>query len=165
MKGNTCKPTTLEMLVQKTANATIDKAGPRRMEETCRPLAAEEVALKARNLRVTTAANPKSVSLTQRNHPKARLKPTPKMMNTSQITQQTKDKASVRRMEKIGSLLSSDLLTIVSVMYVMAKREMPSAKVLNEGNSSRVVRLTAMMQVAATARSAVLYEGRKNMEE
>jgi hypothetical protein len=38
------------------------------------------------------------------------------MMKTCQITQQTKDKASIRRMEKIGSLLSSDLLTIVSVM-------------------------------------------------
>jgi hypothetical protein len=48
---------------------------------------------------------------------------------------------------------------------VIAKREMPSAKVLSEGNNSRVTKLTAMMQVAATAISAVLYEGRKNMDE
>ena len=86
------------------------------MESTCRHLDAEEVALKARNRRVTTAANPKSVSFTQRSQPKAKVKPTPKTMKTSQITQQTNDKASVRRIEKMRSLLRRDLLTILSVM-------------------------------------------------
>jgi len=61
--------TALEILIQKTVNATIDRVGPIKMESTCRHLDAEEVALKARNRRVTTAANPKSVSLTQRSQP------------------------------------------------------------------------------------------------
>jgi len=47
----------------------------------------------------------------------------------------------------------------------MAKSEMPSAKLPSEGKSRRVVRFTTMMQVTATARSAVLYDGRENMEE
>ena len=47
----------------------------------------------------------------------------------------------------------------------MTKNEIPSAKLPGDGKSSRVVRLIAMMQVAATARSAVLYDGRENIEE
>jgi hypothetical protein len=47
----------------------------------------------------------------------------------------------------------------------MAKSEIPSTKLPSEGKSRRVVRFTAMMQVTATERSVVLYDGRENMEE
>jgi hypothetical protein len=47
----------------------------------------------------------------------------------------------------------------------MAKKEIPSVKLPIEGKSTRVVRLTAMMQVTATDSSAVLNDGRENIKE
>ena len=57
------------------------------------------------------------------------------------------------------------MLTIVLVMYVIAKREMPRVKQFNEKKSKRVERLIAMMQRPATTKRVFLYDGRENIEE
>jgi hypothetical protein len=47
----------------------------------------------------------------------------------------------------------------------MAKRKMPRIKLFNEGKSKRVEKLIAMIQIAATAKRAFLYDGRENIDE
>ena len=164
-KGRICKIIVFEIIVQKTKKATMLRTGSSRIDRSFLHLVAVEVALKTKNLSVTTAAKPKRLSFTQSNQPNQKLKPTPKKMKTSHIPQQTADNAKVRLIENIGSFLSRDLLTIMLVRYVIAKREMPRVKLLNERKSKRVERLIAMMQRPATTKRVFLYDGRENIEE
>jgi len=127
-------------------------------------LAADEVTVNTINLRVTTAANPKRQSLTQRKGPNAKLKPTPKAIKKSQKSQQKKDSARVLLIIKIGSFFKTILLVTKSAKRVMAKREKPRAKLLINGNRAKLERLTPAIHITATARSDFLYDGRKNRE-
>ena len=144
------------MVAQKTKNAATERVGSNRIEMIWRHCCAVDVALNTRNLRVETAAYPSRLSFTQTSQPNEKLKVVPNTTKTSQISQHAKDNPSVLRIVKIGSLLSRDLLTAVSVTYDITNREKPNARVPNEGNSRYVLRLMATRHTAATAKSAAL---------
>jgi hypothetical protein len=57
------------------------------------------------------------------------------------------------------------LLVNESAKNVTAKRERPRTKLLIGGKRAKAERLTPTTQIAATARSVFLVDGRKNMEE
>jgi hypothetical protein len=133
MKGRTCRTIALDMLAQKTANAISQKIGPSKTDTSLLQTAAEDVALTTRNLKVTSAANPNRLNLTQINQPNQKLKPTPKALKTNHNSQPTRDNARVLRIVKMGSLLRRNLLTTRSDRYVMVKSEAPNEKVPKEG--------------------------------
>jgi len=128
-------------------------------------LAEDDVAVKTINRRVTTVANPKRENLTQSNHPNAKPDPTPTAIKKSQKSQPVRESTRVLRIEKMGSLFKIISLVAESAKNVTAKREMPSAKLLIDGKRAKAERLTPAIQITTTARSAFLYDGRKNMEE
>ena len=165
MKGKTCRTIICEIVNQKTKKDIALRMGSSKIDKSCRHLAAEEVALNTKNLSVKTVANPKRESFTQINQPNQKLKATPKMIKTSHIPQQTADRTRVLRIENIGSFFSRDLLMIVLVTTDITKREMPKYKLTYEGKTRKTQKLITMMQIAATAKIAVLYDGRKNIEE
>jgi hypothetical protein len=165
MRGKTCKITALDMLAQKTTNPPIQRIGSSKTEITRFHITAKDVALNTRNLSVTIAAKPKRLSLTHSNQLNQKLKPTPRARKTSHINQPTSDNMSVLRRVNMGSPLRINLLTIVTDMYVMAKREKPKAKLLIDGKRVKMQRLTPPIQTIATDRSTLLYDGRRNREE
>jgi hypothetical protein len=126
---------------------------------------AYEVELKTISLRVTTTANPNRDSLTQNIHPNTKPNPTPKDRKKNQKIQPTRESTRVLRIEKIGSSFKIILLVTESAKNVITKRTNPRNKLLISGNKAKAQRLTPIIQVAATARSAFLYDGRVNMEE
>jgi hypothetical protein len=117
------------------------------------------------NLRVTTTANPNRDSLIQSIHPNAIPNTTPKDRKKNQKSQPTRDSTRVLRIVKIGSSFKIIILVTESAKKVNAKRTNPRNKLLIRGKRAKAHRLTPTIQVAATARSAFLYDGRVNMEE
>ena len=126
---------------------------------------ADEAAVNTISLRVTTTANPNRDSLTQSIQPNSKPNPTPKARKKTQKIQPTRESTSVLRIEKIGSSFKIILLVTESAKNVIAKRTNPRNKLLTSGNKAKAQRLTPIKQVAATVKSAFLYDGRVNMEE
>jgi hypothetical protein len=126
---------------------------------------ADEVAVNTINLRVTTTANPDRESFTQNIHPNAKPNPTPKTRKINHKIQPTREITRVLRSEKIGSSFKIILLVIESAKNVIIKRMIPKNKLFITGKMAEAQRLTPTIHVTATARSALLYDGRVNMEE
>jgi hypothetical protein len=86
-------------------------------------------------------------------------------MKKSQKSQPVRDSTRVLRIVKIGSLFKIILFVTESDKTVSTKREMPRIKLPIDGKMANDERLTPAIEITASVRTAVLYEGSVNIEE